>query len=90
MANHKSALKRIRQNEKRNERNKIVRSKTKNVIKSVLSAIEEKSVENAQNALKAASKIIGENTAKGVMHKRAASRKISGLAKKVYQLSASS
>ena len=90
MANHKSALKRIRQNEKRNERNKIVRSKTKNVIKSVLSAIEEKSVENAQNSLKEASKRIGENASKGVMHKRAASRKISGLAKKVYQLSASS
>jgi len=90
LANHKSALKRIRQNEKRNERNKIVRSKTKNVIKNVLSAIEEKSVEDAQNSLKEASKIIGKNAAKGVMHKRAASRKISGLAKKVYQLSASS
>jgi small subunit ribosomal protein S20 len=90
LANHKSALKRIRQNEKRNERNKIVRSKTKNVIKNVLSAIEEKSIEDAQNSLKEASKIIEKNAAKGVMHKRAASRKISGLAKKVYQLSASS
>ena len=90
MANHKSALKRNRQNEKRNERNKIVRSKTKNVIKNVLSAIEEKSIEDAQNSLKEASKIIEKNAAKGVMHKRAASRKISGLAKKVYQLSASS
>ena len=89
MANHKSALKRIRQNEKRNERNKIVRSKTKNVIKSVLSAIEEKSIQDAQNSLKEASKMIEKNAAKGVMHKRAASRKISGLAKKVYQLSAS-
>ena len=89
MANHKSAIKRNRQNEKRNERNKIRRSKTKNVIKDVLLAVEEKNVEDAQSSLKEASKIISKNTAKGIIHKRAASRKISGLAKKVHQLSAS-
>ena len=89
MANHKSALKRNRQNEKRNERNKTRRSKTKNVIKDVLLAVEEKNVKEAQSSLKEASKIISKNAAKGIIHKRAASRKISGLAKKVQQLSAS-
>ena len=89
MANHKSALKRNRQNEKRNERNKTRRSKTKNVIKGVLLAVEAKNVKEAQNSLKEASKIISKNVGKGVMHKRAASRKISGLTKKVHQLSAS-
>ena len=88
MANHKSALKRNRQNEKRNERNKTKRSKIKNAIKGVLLEVEEKSVERAQNSLKEASKIISKN-AGGVIHKRAASRKISGLARKVYQLSTS-
>ena len=89
MANHKSALKRNRQNEKRNEQNKTRRSKVKNAIKSVLIEIGEKSVEGAQSSLKEASKIISKNAAKGVIHKRAASRKVSGLARKVYQLSTS-
>ena len=89
MANHKSALKRNRQNYKRNERNKTRRSKIKNAIKDVLLKIEKKSAEGAQNSLKEASKIISKNAAKGVIHKRAASRKVSGLAKKVYQLSTS-
>ena len=89
MANHKSALKRNRQNEKRNERNKTRRSKIKNAIKGVLLEIKDKSVKGAQNSLKEASKIILKNAAKGIIHKRAASRKISGLARKVYQLSIS-
>ena len=89
MANHKSALKRNRQNDKRNERNKNRRSQIKNAIKGVLLKIEEKSVDAAQNSLKEASKIISKNAAKGVIHKRAASRKVSGLARKVYQLSTS-
>ena len=89
MANHKSALKRNRQNEKRNELNKNRRSQIKNAIKGVLLEIEEKSVDGAQNSLNKASKIISKNAAKGVIHKRAASRKVSGLAKKVYQLSTS-
>ena len=88
MANHKSALKRNRQNEIRNERNKNKRSRIKNAIKGVLQEVEEKSFEGAQNSLKEASKIISKNAAKGVIHKRAASRKISRLAKKVHQLSA--
>ena len=64
MANHKSAIKRNRQNEKRNERNKTRRSKTKNVIKDVLLAVGEKNVEEAQSSLKEASRIISKNTAK--------------------------
>ena len=89
MANHKSALKRNRQNEIRNERNKNRRTRIKNAIKGVLQEVEDKSLEGAQNSLKEASKIISKNAAKGVIHKRAASRKVSGLAKKVHQLSVS-
>jgi len=89
LANHKSALKRNRQNEKRNERNKTRRSQIKNSIKDVLLEVEGKSVEGAQNSLKEASKVISKNAAKGVIHKRAASRKVSGLARKVHQLSTS-
>ena len=89
MANHKSALKRNRQNEKRNERNKVGRTRIKNAIKSVLTELDEKNKAKAQNALKEASKIISKNANKGVIHKRAASRKVAGLARKVYQFSIS-
>lgn len=89
MANHKSALKRNRQNEKRNEQNKVRRTHIKNAIKSVLLELDEKNKAQAQNSLKEASRIISKNTSKGVIHKRAASRKIAGLARKVHQFSAS-
>ena len=57
MANHKSALKRNRQNEKRNERNKVGRTRIKNAIKNVLQEIDEKNKAAAQNALKETSKL---------------------------------
>jgi small subunit ribosomal protein S20 len=61
-----------------------VKSHTKNV----LTAVEEKNVEEAQKSLKEATTVISKVASKGVLHSRAASRKISGLAKKVNQLSA--
>ena len=89
MANHKSALKRNRQNEKRNERNKVGRTRIKNAIKNTLIEIDEKNKTEAQNLLREASKTIAKNATKGVIHKRAASRKIANLSRKVYQLSTS-
>ncbi|KMP10426.1 30S ribosomal protein S20 [Candidatus Nitromaritima sp. SCGC AAA799-A02] len=89
MANHKSALKRNRQNAKRNERNKTRRTRIKNAIKGVLIAVDENNKDDAQNELKMASKTISECASKGAIHKRTASRKIAGLAKKVHQVSAS-
>lgn len=88
MANHKSAIKRNRQNEVRNERNTGHRTRVKNETKRVLTAVQEKNVEAAQKALADATKTISKVASKGVLHKRTASRKISGLAKKVNQLSA--
>ena len=89
MANHKSALKRNRQNIKRNERNKVGRTRIKNAIKSVLSEIAVNDKTEAQNALKEASRIISINISKGVIQKRAGSRKIASLSRKVYQFSSS-
>ena len=88
MANHKSAIKRNRQNEKRSARNRGLNTQIKNHTKNVLTAVENKNVEEAQNSLKKAEAIIAKVASKGVLHSRAASRKISGLAKKVHQLSA--
>jgi len=88
LANHKSALKRNRQNEKRSDRNRGLRTQVKSTIKKVLTAVDEKNVEEAQKSLNEAETVIAKVASKGVLHSRAASRKISGLAKKVNQLSA--
>ena len=88
LANHKSAIKRNRQNIKRNARNTGYRTQVKTQTKKVLTAVQEKNVEEAQKSLKEATKVISQVASKGVLHSRTASRKISGLAKKVSQLSA--
>ena len=83
MANHKSALKRNRQNAVRRGRNRANRTKMRNSIKAVDVAIEENSVENAQVALKAAIPTIMKVATKGTIKKETASRKISRLTKRV-------
>jgi small subunit ribosomal protein S20 len=88
LANHKSAIKRNRQNEKRSDRNRGLRTQVKSHIKKVLTAVDEKNAEEAQKSLREAETVIAKVASKGVLHSRAASRKISGLAKKVNQLSA--
>ncbi len=87
MANHKSAVKRNRQNHKRNARNTSYRTQVKSHTKKVLTAVEEKNVEAAQQSLREAERVIAKVSSKGVLHSRTVSRKISGLAKKVHQLS---
>ena len=88
MANHKSAIKRNRQNEKRSDRNRGFRTQVKSHIKKVVTAVEEKNVEEAKKSLLEAETVIAKVASKGVLHSRTASRKISGLAKKVHQMSA--
>ena len=86
MANHASALKRARQNEKRRVRNKAVRTRLRGAIKSVRQALETKDQEAAREALKVAEPIIDKAASKGVLPKRTAARKISRLAKQVHAL----
>jgi len=88
LANHKSAIKRNRQSENRSVRNRGLRTQVKSHIKKVLTAVEEKNVEEARKSLGEAETVIAKVASKGVLHSRAASRKISGLAKKVQQISA--
>ncbi len=88
LANHKSAIKRNRQNHKRSARNRGYRTQVKSHTKKVLSAVEENNVEEARKSLQEATTIISKVASKGVFHSRTASRKISGLAKKVHQMSA--
>lgn len=76
-----SALKRVRQAEKREAKNKAVRTKIKTFKKKVLSAIESKDKEAIQKSLKEFIKVISSAASKGIVHKNTASRNISRLSK---------
>ena len=81
MANHKSALKRARQNEIRRMRNKSYRTRVNNVTKQVLLAEGESSGETITTKLNIAKSVIDIAAKKGVIHKKTAARKISRLSK---------
>ena len=81
MANHKSAIKRARQNEIRRVRNKATKARIKGVTKSVHLAAG--SGDDAADALNSAKSVIDNAVKKGVIHKKAAARKISRLSKHV-------
>ena len=88
MANHKSALKRARQNEIRRLRNKSVRTRVKSIVKDVRLSVSENSKEAALKKLEMAKSNIDRAAQKGVIHKKTASRKISRLSKLVNTISA--
>ena len=83
MAHHKSAIKRIKQNEKKRLRNKHVRSTLRTFIKRVREAVEGKDLTAAREALSAAIPVIDKAAAKGVIHSSNASRNVSRLTKLV-------
>jgi len=86
LANHKSAMKRNRQNQLQRLRNRSNKSKMKGVVKKVLEALEQKAGDQAQEALKAAIPVIEKTAVKGSIHKKNASRKVSRLTKRVNAL----
>ncbi len=83
MANIKSAKKRILVIEKKTLRNKIQKTKTRNLIKKVLVAVESGDKETAKVALVNAIKQIDMATSKGIYHKNTSARKKSRLTKMV-------
>jgi len=88
LANHKSAVKRDRQSKARRERNIAAKSMVKTQVKSVLAAVEKKDKENSAKAFKETVPAVAKAAAKGLIHKKNASRKISRLTKKVNALQA--
>ncbi|MBW2428569.1 MAG: 30S ribosomal protein S20 [Deltaproteobacteria bacterium] len=83
MANHKSAIKRARQNEIRRLRNKSTKTRIKSIVKEVRSSAEETTGAETKVNLNAVQSVIDKASKKGVIHKRTAARKISRLAKLV-------
>lgn len=88
MANHKSALKRARQNVVRRLRNKSVRTRVKSAVKNVRAAVSDNLQDNLAQELNLAKSIIDNAAKKGTIHKRTAARKISRLSKLVNSISA--
>ncbi len=80
MANHKSAIKRAKQNEIKRLRNRSTRSAMKTAIKKVYVAKAEGS-ENAAEILRNAQSVIAKAAKKGILHKNTAARKTSRLTK---------
>ena len=81
MANTKSAEKRNRQAQKRRARNINVRTTVKDAVKNLRETLTTPNAAKTADALKAATRTIARAASKGVLHKRAASRRISRLAK---------
>ncbi|CAG7634739.1 30S ribosomal protein S20 [Paenibacillus allorhizosphaerae] len=88
MPNIKSAIKRVKVSEKRRMRNASHKSALRTAVKAFETAAASSNVETATSALIAASKKLDKAATKGLIHKNAAARKKSRLAKKLNQLSA--
>jgi len=83
MPQHKSAVKRVRQNEKRRQRNQGQLSKMKTLVKKALETTEK---EEAEKVFKEASSYLDKMAAKGLVHDNFAARRKSKIAKHVNNL----
>lgn len=81
MPNIKSAIKRVKVNQKANAANTQAKSAMRTTVKKAENAIAA-NAENAQELLQAAYKSLDKAASKGLIHKNAAARKKSRLAKK--------
>ena len=79
MANHKDALKRARQSERRRAQNRHYRTMMRTRIKAVRDAVEAGEVDTAQAALRDAQSTIHRLVSKGIIHRNNGARRISRL-----------
>lgn len=82
MANTKSALKAIRQNERRRVRNRVIRTSTRTQVKRAVQASESGSAD-AEQQLRQAVSALDKAAGKRIIHKNAAARRKSRLMKKL-------
>ncbi len=82
MPNIKSAIKRVKVSEKKNLRNRIVKSKVKTAMKKFDAELAENPA-NAGALYSATTSAIDKAVAKGIVHKNTANRKKSRLAKQI-------
>lgn len=86
MANHKSAKKRARQTVVRTERNKVYKTKAKNAIKTLRSAIRKKDKAKASSLLPSVQGILSQLARRRIIKKNTASNKTSRLATQIAKI----
>ena len=86
MANIKSQIKRNKQNEKRHERNKAVKTSLKTAVRKFREAAEAGDKDAAVTAGRDAAKKLDKAASKGVIHKNQAANRKSAIAKKAASL----
>lgn len=88
MANIQSALKRMRQSEKRRLRNAAVRSAVRTAVRGVRGALAAGTAEEARTQLTQAIRLLDKAVTKGVLHKNVAARRKSRLVRQLNALAA--
>lgn len=81
MANIKSQIKRIKQNEKRHQRNKSVKSALKTAVRKFREAAEAGDKDKATELGRAANRALDKAASKGVIHKNQAANRKSSISK---------
>lgn len=82
----RSAKKRLRQNEKRNLRNRSHKSALKTQVKKFFTSLKEGNVQTAAEELRLTVKKLDKSVDKGILHRNTANRRKSRLAKKFNQI----
>jgi small subunit ribosomal protein S20 len=88
MPNIKSAIKRVKTNDKKRAHNAAQKSALRTAIKTFENLVDQKNVDAAKSALLTATQKLDKAAAKGLIHKNAASRQKSRLAKKLNTVTA--
>ena len=86
MANIKSQIKRIKQNEKAHQRNKAVKSALKTHVRKFREAADSGNVEEATQALRVATRQLDKAVSKGIIHKNQAANRKSAIAQRLAEL----
>lgn len=86
MPNIKSAIKRVKVSEKKNLRNRIVKTKVKTVVKKLDAAVKTGDVKVAAELGRTVSGEVDKAASKGILHKNAANRKKAQTARKLNAL----
>jgi small subunit ribosomal protein S20 len=84
----KSALKANRQNVKRREHNRQMRSKLRTALKAIRASLDAKDLDGAKSALRATVSIVDKMATKGIIHRNTAGRYKSRLTARMTKASA--
>jgi small subunit ribosomal protein S20 len=90
MANHKSALKRIRQNDKRRIHNRTYRNRARTLVKIAREGLSGNDLDEARAATMAAVRDLDKSASRGIIHPRNAARRKGRLMSQLAALEAES